>query len=317
MKIVFLDSAIFNDDNLTWQPITKFGDITIYDRTQPSDIIARSQEADILIVNKCHIGEGELNQLPKLKLILIAATGYDNIDIAAAARHNVTVCNVPGYGTLTVAQHAFALLLEQCNQVGSYTTQIIDNKTWQNSPDFCYYNRSIIELAGKRVAIVGLGNIGTKVAQLLQILDAEVVAVTSKSQDQLPLGIKKVSIEEAFSTSFAVSLHCPLNKDNAQFINSDLLSKTRRGLILINTARGGLISEDAVAEALRSGVLSAYCCDVLSKEPPAPDNPILSAPHVFITPHIAWASADARQRIINIMGQNIADFLAGEPHNAV
>lgn len=329
MKLVFLDSHALNPGDLRWDSIERFGTLTTYDRTAPELIVERAKDADVVLTNKVRFTEEIFDQLPKLRLILEAATGYDNIDIAAARRHGVAVCNVPAYSTLAVAQHTMALLLEVCNQVGHYTDLIAEPAApslartdatgafWPDSPDFCRWDKPVVELTGKRIAIVGWGNIGSKVAQLLLPLEAEVVAVTSKAQEALPDGVKKVTLEEAFATSFAVSLHCPLSASNRQFVDAALLAQSRRGLILVNTARGGLINDSDVADALRSGQLAAYCTDVMSTEPPAADHPILHAPHVYITPHIAWATADARQRIIDVMTRNLAAFVAGRPINVV
>lgn len=325
LNIVFLDSHALNPGDLSWEAFSRFGRLTTYPRTPSHLIISRAHEADVIITNKVHFGEAEFQQLPRLRLILEAATGYDNIDLAAARAHGVTVCNVPAYSTLAVAQHAMALLLEVCNQVGHYTRQVsipaADDDSassyWATSPDFCRWDRPIVELTGKRIAIVGWGNIGSKLAQLLLPLEAKVAAVTSKPQNALPDGVEKIGLEEAFATSFAVSLHCPLTPTNRQFVNRDLLAHSRRGLVLVNTARGGLINDADVAAALADGRLSAYCTDVLSQEPPAPGHPLLHAPNVFITPHIAWASQDARQRIIDIMVKNFQAFLDGQPTNVV
>lgn len=326
MNLVFLDSHALNPGDLRWDQIERFGTLTTYDRTPKELIVERAKDADVVLTNKVHFGEEEFAALPKLRLILEAATGFDNIDIAAARRHGVAVCNVPAYSTLAVAQHAMALLLEVCNQVGHYSCAIAASDAdsglpkesfWAVSPDFCCWDRPVVELTGKRIAIVGWGNIGSKVAQLLLPLEAEVVAVTSKPQEALPAGVKKVTLEEAFATSFAVSLHCPLGTNNRQFVNAALLANARKGLILVNTARGGLINDQDVADALHSGQLAAYCTDVMSTEPPSANHPILHAPNVYITPHIAWATADARQRIIDIMTRNLAAFLDGQPINVV
>lgn len=326
MKFVFLDSHALNPGDLRWDSISQYGELTTYDRTPKEQIVERAKDADVVLTNKVHFGEEEFAQLPKLRLILEAATGYDNIDLAAARRHGVTVCNVPAYSTLAVAQHTMALLLEVCNQVGHYTRLIADSEEdgvekresyWAVSPDFCCWDNPVVELTGKRIAIVGWGNIGSKVAELLLPLEAEVVAVTSKPADMLPAGVKKVSLEEAFSTCFAVSFHCPLSEGNRRMVNARLLSHARRGLVLINTARGGLIENADVADALRNGVLGAYCTDVMDQEPPSADHPILHAPNVYITPHIAWATADARQRIIDIMTRNLKAFLDGAAINVV
>lgn len=326
MNIVFLDSHVLNPGDLCWAPLERLGTLTTYDRTPQELVVERASEAVVIVTNKVHLGEAEFASLPKLRLVLEAATGYDNIDITAAREHGVTVCNVPAYGTQAVAQHTLALLLEACNRVGHYTDLIACppdsgrdtlNSYWPCSPDFCRWDEAVVELAGKRVAIVGWGNIGSKVAKILMALDAEIVAVTSKPTEALPDDVRKVTLEEAFATSFAVSLHCPLTASNRQMVNAELLAKGRWGLILINTARGGLINNEDVAAALTAGQLGAYCTDVLDQEPPTPDHPILSAPHTCITPHIAWATTDARQRIINIMARNLENFITGTPQNDV
>ena len=200
--------------------------------------------------------------------------------------------------------------------MGHYAAQSQQGR-WASSPDFCYWDEPVVELSGKRVSLVGFGHIGQKVAQLLQVLEAEVCVVSSKAQDQLPAGIRKITLEEAFASSDVVSLHCPLTPDNRAFVNAALLAKSRPGLVLINTARGGLIDDEAVAAALREGRLGSYACDVLSSEPPAPDHPLLHTPRTFVTPHIAWASRDARTRIVDIMADNLRAFLSGTPIHTV
>lgn len=315
-RLVFLDSHALNPGDLSWAPLQELGTLVTYPRTRPEEVVERAKDADVVILNKVRLGEEEFRQLPQLRLILVAATGYDVIDLQAARRHGITVCNVPAYSTLAVAQHTLALILAVCNRVEHYT-RLNHEGYWDQSIDFCLWNEPIIELTARRIALVGLGSIGQKVAQLLLPLEAEVLAVTSKPQEQLPQGIRKVTIEEAFQTADIISLHCPLDEHNRAFVNATLLAQARPGLMLINTARGGLIDDEAVAQALRTGQLGYYCCDVLSQEPPRADHPILHAPHTMITPHIAWASQDARSRIISIMTQNLRAFLSGHPQNIV
>lgn len=315
-KIIFLDSNALNPGDLSWAPLEALGELQVFERTPTPEVVERIGDAEIVLLNKKRMTEEIFAQLPNLRLILVAATGYDVVDVEAAHRHGVVVCNVPAYSTLAVAQHTLALMLETTNRVGHYA-QLNREGYWANSRDFCIWDKAVVELSGKRVSLVGLGNIGKKVGQLLQVLEAEVCVVTSKSQDELPEGMKKVSLEEAFATSDFVSLHCPLTPENRAFVNAELLAKARKGLVLINTARGGLIDDAAVVEALENKTLATYACDVLSVEPPKADHPILNAPNTMVTPHIAWASADARQRIVNIMADNLKAFLNGTPQNVV
>lgn len=316
MNIVFLDGFTLNPGDISWDAFRQFGNFTVYDRTASDEVVTRGADADILIVNKTRLTEDHFSSLPRLKLVCVAATGYDVVDVRAARRHGIPVCNAANYGSRAVAQMVLALILEVTNRVGEYAAA---NRTgmWSKSKDFCCWNQPLTELTDKRIAIVGFGNIGKQVACLLRPFGVQLYAVSSKSQDSLPEDILKISLEEAFSTCDIVSLNCPLTSENKEFVNARLLEHTRQGLILINTARGRLIDEEAVAQALREKRLGAYCCDVLSQEPPRPDNPILSAPNTWVTPHVAWATAEARQRIISIIEGNIKAFLGGHPENIV
>ena len=317
MKIVYLDCYTVNPGDLDWGGLATLGELTCYERTAPEEILPRIGDAPIVINNKVHLTEEIFSACPTLRLVCVSATGYDVVDVKAARRHGITVCNCAGYSTKAVAQTVTAHLLEVCNQVGHYTHTICHEGEWTDSRDFCYWNRPIIELEGLKAAIVGFGNIGRAVADRLHAFDVHLFAVTSKPQEQLPDYVTKISTEEAFAQCDVVSLNCPLTPENAGFVNAALLAKSNPHLILINTARGGLIDEKAVATALHDGKLRAYCCDVLSHEPALADNPLLSAPHVYITPHIAWAAPGARRRIIEIMTANIRGFLAGNPINVV
>lgn len=316
MNIVFLDGHTLNPGDISWQAFEDLGNFTVYDRTKRADILERAARADILIVNKTPLEAAHFEALPQLKLVCVAATGYDVVDVEAAHRHRIPVCNAAGYGSRAVAQMVAALLLEVTNRVGHYA-QANREGFWSQSSDFCCWNYPLMELTGKRMAIVGFGHIGQCVADLMRSFGVSLYAVSGKPQEDLPADVRKIALEDAFSQCDIVSLNCPLTPDNAGFVNRSLLEKARKGLILINTARGKLINEADVAEALRDGRLGAYCCDVLSKEPPAPDNPILSAPNAYVTPHIAWATAEARQRIIRIIVDNIKAFRAGQPTNVV
>lgn len=316
MNIVFLDAHTLNPGDISWEAFEELGHFTAYDRTRKDEIIERAAGADILIVNKTPLQAAHFDALPQLKLVCVAATGYDVVDVEAARLHGIPVCNAANYGSRAVAQMVAALLLEVTNRVGHYA-QANREGFWSSSSDFCCWNFPLTELTEKRMAIVGFGHIGQCVADLMRSFGVRLAAVSSKSREDLPADVEKLTLEEAFATCDIVSLNCPLTSDNAGFVNRALLEKARPGLILINTARGKLINEPDVAEALRNGRLGAYCCDVLSKEPPTPDNPILSAPNAYVTPHIAWATAEARQRIIRIIVDNIQAYLAGKPANVV
>lgn len=315
-NITFLDGHTLNPGDLSWDALRALGRFTEYARTAPGDVLSRAADADILIVNKTRLGEEHFAALPRLKLVCVAAAGYDRIDTEAARRRNIPVCNAAGYGNRAVAQMAVALLLEITNRVGHYAA-LNREGFWTRSQDFCCWTQPLTELTGKRAAIVGFGNIGRTLDEMLRPFGVRRFAVTSKSPEALPEGTEKIGLEEAFGTCDIVSLHCPLTKDNRAFVNKALLDRCKPGLILINTARGGLIDEAAVAAALEAGRLGAYACDVLSEEPPKAGNPILSAPRTWVTPHIAWATAEARSRIIGILAGNIRAFLDGKPVNVV
>ena len=315
-KIVYLDSHVLNPGDLSWAPLERLGAFTAYDRTAPADVVARADAADVLMINKVRIGAAELDAMPRLRLICVSATGYDVVDVAAARERGVVVCNCPGYSTHAVAQHVAALLLEVCNHAGHYAREV-KNGLWTRSRDFCVWDEPLTELHGRRAAVVGLGHIGMRVAEIFCALGLQVFAVTSKDESALPAGIRKISEADAFASCHVVSLNCPLTAENARFVGAKLLDNCRPGLVLINTARGGLVDDAAVAAALADERLGAYCADVLSTEPPAEDNPLLSAPRAYLTPHIAWASAAARSRIIDIVCENIRAFMDGRPVNVV
>lgn len=317
MKIVYLDCHTVNPGDLDWGELTELGELQCYDRTAPDEIIPRIGDAEVVITNKVPLTEATFTACPRLRLVCVSATGYDVVDIQAARAHGIPVCNCAGYSTQAVAQTVVAHLLEVCNQVGHYSRTICEEGEWTGSRDFCYWNRPIIELSGLRVAIVGLGNIGQAVADRLRPFGVRLCAVTSKSADQLPADIRKVTLDEAFTQCDVVSLNCPLTPENRAMVDARRLASVNPGLILINTARGGLIDEQAVADALTAGRLRAYCCDVLSHEPALADNPLLTAPRVYITPHIAWAAPGARRRIIDILIRNIKAYLDGHPTGVV
>ncbi len=315
-NIVFLDARTLSAGDISWNALQRLGHFTAYDRTQPDEVMERAAEADVLILNKTRLQREHFQTLPRLKLVCVAASGYDVVDVSAAREHGVTVCNCAGYGTGAVAQMVVALLLEVTNRVGRYA-EADRQGFWCSSKDFCRWDEPLMELAGRRLAVVGFGHIGRAVTDLLRPFGMRLGVVTSKSAADLPADVVRLTLEEAFAESDVVSLNCPLTPENRAFVNAALLSAARPGLILINTARGGLVAEQAVAEALARGTLGAYCADVLAKEPPSADNPLLSTPRTFVTPHIAWATAEARLRILDTIVRNIGAFLQGRPQNVV
>lgn len=318
MNIVFLDGYTLqtSNDATMLKRLEAYGNLTVYDRTSNDEIVERAKDAEILIVNKTSLTAEVINQLPKLQLICEAATGYDKIDIVAARKCGIPICNCVGYSSTVVAQMALSLLLEAADNVGYYTYENLKGR-WSDCEDFCYSSRPRFDLANKRMAIVGFGNIGRTIANVVRPLGVKLFAVSSKSSHELPNDVTKLELKEAFGTCDIVSLNCPLNDSNRGFVNAELLQHARKGLILINTARGGLINESDVAEALKNGKLGAYCTDVLCQEPPSSDCPILHAPNAYITPHIGWKTSMTVERIIDIVCDNIAAFLKGEPKSVV
>lgn len=316
MKIVDLDAHAVNPGDLSWEQFENFGELIIYERTPLEEVVNRAKDADAILINKIKITSEILEQLPKLRYIGELATGYNNIDLEAASQRNIVVSNIPAYSTMSVAQHAFALLLNVTNSVSHYAKESRSG-VWSHCPDFCYWNTPLLELAGKTIGIVGFGNIGRQVAQIAHAFGMEVIAATSKTIGSLPDYVKKSTIEGLFASSDVISLHCPLTNDNFHFIDEKAISYMRRGVILINTARGALIDTNAVAKALSSGHIGAYCADVMEEEPPVEQTSILSAPNAFITPHIAWASRAARLRLMDIAVDNLKAFLEGKPKNQV
>ena len=318
MNIVFLDGYTLqtSSDTSLLKRIEAYGKLTVYDRTKDDEIIERAKDADILIVNKTSLTAEVIDQLPKLQLICEAATGYDKIDIKAARKRGIPVCNCAGYSSTAVAQMALSLLLEVADNVGFYTNENLKGR-WSDCEDFCYSSRPRLDLVNKRMAIVGFGHIGQTIANVVRPLGVKLFAVSSKAANELPNDVTKLTLNEAFANCDIVSLNCPLTDKNREFVNADLLQQAHKGLILINTARGGLINEHDVAEALKSGTLGAYCTDVLCQEPPAADCPILHAPNAYVTPHIGWKTSITVERIVDIVCDNIAAFLAGEPKSVV
>ena len=291
-------------------------DTTSYVRTDYADIAPRIGDAELVLINKCRIDEAVLAQCPNLKWVGIIATGTDNIDLEACRRHGVAVANVPGYSTYSVAQMTFALILAVTNRVEHYT-QENRNERWAYNKDFCYWDTPLMELAGKTLGIMGLGNIGMKVANIARQFGMNICACTSKNSSDLPEWIQKVSKEGLLATSDILSLHCPLSDDTYHFINKESLEKMKDTAILVNTGRGPLVDEEAVAAALHEGSLGAYCADVMAQEPPSKENPLFGEPNAYLTPHIAWATYEARERLNKQVAANVKAFLEGNPINVV
>lgn len=312
MKICILDGYSLNPGDLDWSPVERLGDVTLFDRTPADKIVERAADADIVLTNKVSFSADTLRQLPRLRFICVLATGYNIIDTEAAARQGVVVANIPAYSTMSVAQMAFAHILNITNHVASYAREVADGK-WTNCPDFCFWDSALTELAGKTMGIVGLGNTGMATARIAVAMGMKVVALTSKSADTLPEGITPAPLDDVLATADIVSLHCPLTSSTRHLINAEAIGKMKPSAILINTGRGPLVDEQAVADALNGGRLAAFGADVLSQEPPRGDNPLLSARNCFLTPHIAWATLEARTRLMSTATENVRQFIAGEP----
>lgn len=312
MKICILDGYSLNPGDLDWSPVERLGDVTLFDRTPADKIVERAADADIVLTNKVPFSADTLRQLPRLRFICVLATGYNIIDTEAAARQGVVVANIPAYSTMSVAQMAFAHILNITNHVASYAREVADGK-WTNCPDFCFWDSALTELAGKTMGIVGLGNTGMATARIAVAMGMKVVAMTSKSADTLPEGITPAPLDDMLASADVVSLHCPLTPSTRHLINAASIAKMKPSAILINTGRGPLVDEQAVADALNGGRLAAFGADVLSQEPPRGDNPLLSARNCFLTPHIAWATLEARTRLMSTATENVRQFIAGEP----
>jgi len=316
MKIVVLDGYAANPGDLSWEPMQALGQLTVYDRTAPAEVVDRASKADIVLTNKVVLSATIIAQLPNLKYIGVLATGYNVVDIEAARSRGIVVTNIPAYSTDSVAQLTFAHILNITNCVGHYAQQNRQGR-WSSNPDFVYWDTPLIELSGKTLGIVGLGSIGMKVATLGRDFGMDVFAMTSKNSSDLPAGIQKTTFEGLLAISDVLSLHCPLTEQTHHMIDAKALSAMKPGAILINTGRGPLVDEQAVADALTSGQLQAYGADVMAQEPPSADNPLLHCEHAYLTPHIAWATFEARERLMQIATNNVAAFQQGAPVNVV
>lgn len=316
MKIVVLDGYGVNPGDLSWEKLEELGELTVYERTAPEEVLTRTEEAEIVLTNKVVLSAEILCKLPKLKYIGVLATGYNVVDTEAARAQGVAVTNIPAYSTDSVVQMTFAHILNITNCVAHYARENREGK-WARSKDFCYWDTPLLELSGLTLGVVGLGNIGMKVARVARTLGMEVYAATSKSSSSLPEGIQKTTFKGLLGVCDILTLHCPLTPDTRELVNAKTLGMMKRGAVVINTGRGPLVNEDDVAEALRSGQLAAYGADVMCQEPPREDNPLLAEPNAFITPHVAWATIDARRRLMKIAADNIKAFVEGKPVNVV
>ena len=285
--------------------------MTVYDRSMPEEVAERAKDAEIVLVNKVVFRESDFRALPNLKLLVELATGYNNIDLEAAKKYSVAVANIPAYSTDSVAQMAFAHILNITHHVARYADEVREGK-WTTCRDFCFWDAPLFELSGRVIGIIGLGHTGMATARIALAFGMKVLAKTSKPQSVLPKGIEAVSLDRLLAESDIVSLHCPLADDTRGIINRDAIAKMKKTAILINTGRGPLLVEDDVAEALNSGRIAAAGIDVLSKEPPREGNPLLSARNCYVTPHIAWATVEARTRLMAIAVENVRQFVAGE-----
>lgn len=316
MKIVVLDAYTLNPGERRWEELEELGEVVVHDRTAQLDVVRRAKDAEVVLTNKTILDGFILNLLPKLKYIGVLATGYNVVDLDVARQRGIVVTNIPAYSTQSVAQMAIVHLLNITQRVAHYAHEV-HNGVWSAQPDFCYWNTPLIELAGKKIGIVGFGNTGQATAQIAEALGMEVWVYTSKPKKSLPKKYQKVTLNELFSACDVVSLHCPLTAENKEMVNSFRLSLMKQGAILINTSRGGLIDEKALEQALLSGKLLGAGLDVLSSEPVPNGNPLLKLKNCFITPHIAWATRESRMRLMNQAVENLKAWMEGRTINNV
>jgi glycerate dehydrogenase len=316
MKIVVLDGFALNPGDLSWDGLRNLGEFYLFDRSKPDEVFDRIKEAEVIITNKVVIDRSLMVRLPKLRYVGITATGYNVVDVSAATEKGIVVTNIPAYSTDSVAQLVFSHILNVVNRVELHANSI-KSGAWSSNPDFAYWKTPQVELAGKTLGIVGFGKIGQKVAGIAQAFGMKVIFQNRTIRTEILEGMVQKSPAEVFAESDFVSLNCPLTIENSGFVNSKLIKTMKPTAILINTGRGGLINEADLADALNSGQIAAACLDVLSTEPPSVQNPLISAKNCFITPHFAWATIEARQRLMNITIENLKCFLSGNPKNIV
>lgn len=316
MKIVVLDGYTLNQGERDWEELNELGEVAVHDRTEPDEVIRRAEGAEVVLTNKVVLDRSTIEHLPDLKYIGVLATGYNIIDLNAARERGIVVTNIPAYSTDSVVQMAFAHILNITLRVGHYAHEV-HNGVWSAQPDFSYRDTPLIELKGKRIGLVGFGHIGQAMAKVALAFGMKVVVCPHKMDTKLPREYEKAKLNDVFSTCDIVSLHCPLTPETKEMVNSFRLSLMKQGAILINTGRGGLIDEKALERALLSGKLLGAGLDVLSSEPPSPGNPLLKLKNCFITPHIAWATHEARERLMTQVVENLKAWMNGTPINNV
>lgn len=317
MKIVVLDGYTANPGDLSWDGIGQYGELTVYDRTPPELVVSRMAEAEIVYTNKVPITRQIMEACPRLSMICLLATGYNIVDIAAARERGIAVCNIPAYSTASVAQLTIALLLELCHHVGEHSVACHDG-TWTNGIDFCFWLHPLRELAGKTMGIIGYGQIGQAVGKIAQALGMKLLVCARHVRPELESeACRYVSLDELLSSSDVISMHCPLFPETEGMINAHSIAKMKDGVLFLNTSRGGLIVEQDVADALRSGKMAGAGIDALIREPITADNPLFTAPNCLLTPHFGWAPFEARVRLLQIAEDNLRCFLAGTPIHVV
>ena len=317
MKIVVLDGYALNPGDLSWEPVKELGELTVYDRTKDEEIISRIGDADLVFTNKTPIGEAVFADCPQMKFLGVLATGYNIVDVESAKRHGVVVTNVPNYGSQAVSQFSIALLLELCHHIGAHS-ESVKLGDWARCQDFCYWNTPLIELSGKTMGVIGYGRIGQGTARIAQAFGMKVLAnkrdLSSIVETET---LKAADLETIYAESDVIMLHCPLFPETEGMINAETIAKMKDGVLIVNSSRGPLIVESDLAAALHSGKVAGAAVDVVSAEPIQRDNPLLEARNVIITPHIAWAALESRQRLMDIAVDNLRQFLAGSPVNVV
>lgn len=318
-ELVVLDGHTVNPGDNPWDELSQLGNLTVYDRSETEQVVARAARAEIVLVNKTVLTREVLSRLPRVQGVFVLATGVNSVDLAAASERGIPVCNVPSYSTAAVVQHTLALLLELCQHVGVHD-ESVHRGDWLRSLDYCYWKRSVVELDGKLLGVVGYGAIGQGVGNAARALGMQVCAATlpsARPHDRSPSSVTRLPLDELFRTADVISLHCPLTAGTAELVSRARLELVKPECLLINTARGGLIDERALRDALDSGRLAGAALDVLSEEPPKADQPLLRAPNCIITPHIAWTSLPARQRLIRVTVDNVRALLARAPIHVV
>jgi len=319
-QIVVLDGYTVNPGDNPWSPLAELGELIVYERSGPAEVVARARDAQIVLLNKSQLGRDDFAQLPKLRGVSALGTGVNSVDLDAATERGIAVCNVPGYSTASVVQHTLALLLELCNKVGLHDNSVHAGD-WQRSIDYCYWKSPLLQLEGKLLGIVGYGAIGRGLALAARALGMDVCAALSSSshaqREPDPDPVPRLPLDELFRQADVIALTCPLTPETRQLVSSARLALLKPSCLLLNTARGGLVDEAALSAALAAGQLAGAALDVLSSEPPSAENPLLTAPNCVITPHVAWSSLPARQRLLAASVDNVRALLAGKPRHVV